>query len=155
MEVGQLMTRNPRVCSIDGTLEQAAAIMWESDCGCVPLVDSEGKVTGMITDRDVCMAAYTQGRTLWQMPVALAASREVIAVHEHDSIETAEALMQRHKIRRMPVIDARGHAIGVLSLNDIARHAHRGHRPGELNAEAVVRTLAVICTPKTHAAAAE
>jgi CBS domain-containing protein len=64
MEVGQLMTRNPRVCSIDGTLEQAAAIMWESDCGCVPLVDSEGKVTGMITDRDVCMAAYTQGRTL-------------------------------------------------------------------------------------------
>jgi CBS domain-containing protein len=155
MNVGQVMTRNPRVCSIDDSLNQAAQVMWESDCGCVPLVNGEGKAVGMITDRDICMAAYTQGRALWQLPMAIAASQAVVSVRENDTLETAEALMQSHRIRRLPVLDADGKPIGILSMNDIARHAHTGHRHGNLNADSIVRTLAAICAPSRLQAAAQ
>jgi len=153
MNVGQVMTRNPRVCSISDSLERAARIMWENDCGCAPVVDGEGKAIGMITDRDICMASYTQGRALWQMPVGLAASRTLVSVHENDAMATAQKLMQQHRIRRLPVVDADNRPIGILSVNDVARRAHLGHRHNGLSADTVVRTLAAICTPATRAAA--
>jgi CBS domain-containing protein len=154
MNIGQVMTRNPRVCSINDSLEHAAQIMWENDCGCVPVVDREGKTVGMITDRDICMAAYTQGGALWQMPVGLAASRSVISVRENDPIETAQELMRQHRIRRLPVVDGDGHPIGVLSMNDVARRAHVGHWHDGSSGDTVVRTLAAICTPRELASEA-
>jgi CBS domain-containing protein len=150
MNIGQVMTRNPLVCSINDSLERAAQIMWENDCGCVPVVDGDGKAVAMITDRDICMAAYTQGRALWQLPVGLAASRTLVSVYETDSIETAEQLMQQHRIRRLPVVDAASHPVGILSMNDVARRTHVGHRQNGANADRVVRTLAAICTPATQ-----
>jgi CBS domain-containing protein len=155
MMITQVMTPNPKACSMDDSLDRAAQIMWEHDCGCVPLVDAAGKAVGMITDRDVCMAAYTQGRALWQMSVGLAASRTLISVRETDSVDAAQKLMQENRVRRLPVVDAQGRLVGVLSMNDIARRAHTGHRHGDLSADSVVRTLAAICTRPAHAAAAE
>ena len=109
----------------------------------------------MITDRDICMAAYTQGRPLWQLPVGLAASRAVFCAHEHDSIEAVEAMMRAHRIHRVPVVDDGGRPVGIVSVNDLARRAHTGHRNGTLGADAVVKTLAAICGPAASAAAAE
>jgi CBS domain-containing protein len=155
MNLDQLMTRSPRVCSIHDSLERAAQVMWEADCGAVPVVDDGGKAVGMITDRDICMAAYTQGRPLWQLPVGLAASRTVFCARERDSIEAVEATMRAHRIRRVPVVDDGGRPVGIVSLNDLARRAHTGHRNGTLGADAVVKTLATICSPSAGATAAE
>ena len=155
MNVGQLMTRDPGACSPDDSLNLAAQIMWERDCGCVPIVDGERKPIAMITDRDICMAAYTQGQPLWNLPVSRTASRIVVVVHEADTLESAEGLMQAYRIRRLPVVDAEGRLVGVLSMNDLVRHASFAHRPGDLNADRITRTFAAVCRPIVPAAAAE
>ncbi len=97
VHVQEVMTRNPRTCAPDETLHRAAQIMWETDCGCVPVVGSDGRVQAMITDRDVCMAAFTRGRSLAEISVSSAASRTLVTARPQDSLETAEGLMQRHQ----------------------------------------------------------
>jgi len=67
MKVEQIMTRIVHTCSENDTLNRAAQLMWENDCGCVPVIhggNGSGAVVGVVTDRDVCMGAYTQGRLL-------------------------------------------------------------------------------------------
>ena len=155
MNIGALMTRDPGTCGPDDPLCTAAQIMWDKNCGCVPIVDAERHPIAMITDRDICMAAYTQGRPLWSIPVSSAASRIVVFVRESDTIESAEGLMQAYRIRRLPVVDTDGRLVGIISLNDLARHASFGHRHGDLNADRITRTLAAICEPGFPAAAAE
>jgi CBS domain-containing protein len=148
LALGDVMSRDPRTCAPSDTLHRAAQIMWEGDCGCVPVVDSSSRVVGMITDRDVCMAAYTQGLALWQIPVSSAASQGVVAVRDSDTLDYAERQMQRHRLRRLPVLDAEGRVVGILSLSDLARSAVRGdHGRGGVRAEGVARTLEAICVP--------
>jgi len=144
MKVAQLMSPGVQLCGPTDTLNRAAQIMWESDCGCVPIVDADGKAIGMLTDRDICMAAYTQGLPLAQIAVASAASRGVVAVGEQDSLDRAEHLMQKHQIRRLPVLDGEGRPVGILSMNDLARRARAGQREPELSATAIARTLAAV-----------
>jgi CBS-domain-containing membrane protein len=104
-------------------MNRAAQIMWENDCGCVPVIDAEGNVVGILTDRDICMAAYTQGRPLYEMTVASAASNKVFTVSEEDNLHQAEKLMHDFQVRRLPVLDAQHHLVGVLSIGDFARRA--------------------------------
>ena len=147
MNVRQLMTPNPRTCRTSDAMNTAAQIMWEQDCGCVPIVDDDGKAIGIITDRDICMGAYTRGLPLSQIPVLSGASTALVSVRESDSLEAAEDLMQKHRIRRLPVLDDAGRPVGILSMNDLARRAQNGHRRRELSADAIARTLAAVCAP--------
>ena len=123
MDVGQLMVREVETCRPLDTLNTAARIMWEHDCGCVPVVDDDARVVGMLTDRDICMAAYTQGRPLDAIPVANVMSKDVHTCKADDPIAFAQGIMRAYKVRRLPVTDADGHLLGILSLNDIARQA--------------------------------
>ena len=135
MNVEQLMTKNVKTCTANDTLELAARLMWENDCGSVPVVDDDRRVVGMITDRDVCMAGYTQGLQYWQIPVAVAASKLVFAVRPTDSVQQAEELMRTQQVRRVAVTNERGQLVGVLSLGDLARH------PDDIPGEELARTL--------------
>jgi len=65
MNASDVMTKTVRSCSAGDSLQRAAQLMWEGDCGSVPVVDSDNRVVGILTDRDIAMAAYTQGRPLW------------------------------------------------------------------------------------------
>lgn len=154
VRVGQVMSRNPRTCGPDDTLYRAAQVMWEADCGCVPVVGVDGRVRAMITDRDICMAAYTQGRPLGEISVSSAASRALVTAQEGDSLEAAEDLMRRHQIRRLPVTDAGGRLLGILSMGDLARHAQFGPLHNGLDASHISTTLSAISQPTSHAAAA-
>jgi CBS-domain-containing membrane protein len=129
--------------------------MWENDCGVVPVVDGDGRVAGMITDRDVCMAAYTQGRTLGRIPVSDVMATQVHGVRETDSLEVVETLMRRERVRRVPVLDGDGRLKGILSLNDLARHAHRsiGQKSNGVGGDSIAKTLAAVCEPRGGAAA--
>ena len=143
MNVEQLMSKNVKACTPNDTLEAAARIMWEHDCGAVPVVDGEGRCVAMVTDRDICMAGYTQGMQYWQIPVSVAASKTLFSVRPDDSMVKAEEMMRVHQVRRLPVIDAAGKLVGLLSLTDLARHA--GRRSDDVASEEVSRTLFAIC----------
>jgi CBS domain-containing protein len=154
MNVSQIMSRNVVTCRPEDGLDQAARAMWEHDIGCLPVVGTDGRVVGMITDRDVCMAAYTQGRPLAEIPVSTAMSREVHSCLESDGLIEAEEIMRSHKVRRLPVTNGGGGLVGMLSLNDLALEAAReqGRRARELSGEEVAATLAAVCEHRGSAA---
>jgi len=156
MNASEMMTAAVKSCGTNDNLQRAAQLMWENDCGVVPVVDGDGRVAGMITDRDICMAAYTQGRPLWQIPVSNAMAKQVHSVHENDSLEAVEGLMRQARVRRVPVLDGDGRLKGILSMNDLARHSHRsGQKSNGLSGDSVVKTLAAICVPRTRASTTE
>ncbi len=153
MRVEQIMTREVKACGPDDSLNHAAQLMWEGDCGFLPVVsvNGDGKVIGVITDRDACMAAYTQGKPLTDIPVSAAMAHEVISCRASDGISQAESLMRDNQIRQLPVLDAQGRLAGVISINDIAREARREAATGgrkEVGQADVAETLAAICQPR-------
>lgn len=147
MKTRDVMTEGARTCAPDHPLNCAAQIMWEHDCGCVPVVGDDGKAVGMITDRDICMAAYTQGRTLSEMQVSSAMSTDLVAVRDTDALDVAEQRMRERQVRRLPVLDAKGSVVGILSLSDIVRHTQTDARSNGAGPAKVTDTLAAICAP--------
>jgi CBS domain-containing protein len=145
MSVNEIMTHPAVTCPTSSTLDQAARLMWEFDCGSIPVVDDSGRVCGMVTDRDICMAAYTQGKPLTAIPVTTAMAHDVVAVHGEDNVEHAEALMRRAQVRRLPVLDGEGRPVGLVSLNDLARLSARAKKSA-VDRE-LVQTLAAVCQP--------
>lgn len=151
MQIKDLMSHPAVTCPTSATLEHAARLMWEFDCGVVPVVDGKGHLTGVLTDRDICMAAYTQGKRLSEIFVTTAMAKNVIALRGDDTLESAEHLMADNQIRRLPVLDRDDHVIGVVSLNDMARLAQVSRRIG-VDRE-FVTTIAAIGQPRTDAQA--
>jgi CBS domain-containing protein len=151
MRVEALMSRDVKTCGPKSSLSDAARLMWDGDCGCLPVVDEGNHAIGMITDRDVCMAAYTQGAPLERIPVAVAMSKKVFSCRPGDTVGEAETIMRVNRVRRLPVLDGDGRVAGVLSLNDLAREVEReGTRKGkkEIGTDEVVLTLGAICQPR-------
>jgi CBS domain-containing protein len=153
--VKELMTRDAKTVGPNDTLDVAAKLMWDRDCGCLPVINGDGGVVAMLTDRDICMAAYSQGAPLATIRVATAMSKEVHACREQDTLVAAERIMRERRIRRLPVVATDGRLVGILSLNDIAREAAREHVPPtrEASAEGLTQTLAAICEPRAGAGA--
>ena len=69
IHVRQVMSSKLTCCRPDHTLNEAARLMWEADCGALPVVTAENQLVGILTDRDICMGAYTQGKVLDQCSV--------------------------------------------------------------------------------------
>ena len=149
MLVRNLMTQNPRSCHVSDHLDAPARVMWETDCGAVPVVDDSQRVVGIVTDRDICMAAYTRGQPLHAIPVEATMSRDVMACAGDDEVDFAERAMRERRVRRLPVVDKDWRLVGILSLNDLAREAvHDNGHTGTPRSADVTRTLAAICEPR-------
>lgn len=142
MKVSDVMNPMAFTCRPGNTLNDAARIFWEHDCGCVPVVDDDGKAIGMLTDRDVCLTAYFQGAALRDMLVEGCMAREVVSVRPQDALEDALELMRAHRIRRLPVIDGESRPIGMLALGDVARALAGG---ADIKPKRLAKTLAAIC----------
>jgi CBS domain-containing protein len=150
MKVRESMTAAIYTCQPDTDLEQVARIMRDHDCGFVPVVDASGSVTGLITDRDICMAAAIRGLALEHIPASQAMSQSVRACLPDDTIPEALEMMKHFKVRRLPVIDAHGYLQGVISISDILRATDT--KKG-LAAKDMVSTLVEICEHRTLTAA--
>ena len=150
MTVDALMTRDAKSCRPEDGLDVPARIMWDNDCGCVPVVDHDYRVVGVITDRDICMATYTRGAPPKALRVSSAMSRSVHACRPEDTVVVAEKIMRMHQVRRLPVTTAGGRLVGIVSINDLAQEAVREHAPPtrEVSPEGLAETLAAICEPR-------
>lgn len=148
MRVSELMTQPCTTCGMHEMAHSAARHMWEQDIGCVPVTNDEGKVSGIITDRDLCMAAYTQGKRLDEIPLEQIMTRDVACCGPDDTLETAERIMAERQIRRIPVADGENRPVGFISMNDITRGAATGRTDG-VDAGEVVRSLSAIGQPRS------
>jgi CBS domain-containing protein len=158
MKAEKIMTRDVSCCRPDDTLNDAARIMWERDCGFVPVTVENagraGRLVGILTDRDVCMAAYTRGQPLAEIRVGEVMSTGVQACRPNEELEAVEAVMRGAQVHRVPIVDGEAHLLGVIALADIAREAAReaGARTREVTAGEIGETVAAISRPRPAAA---
>jgi CBS domain-containing protein len=156
MKVKDLMTENPKACLPTSNLAEVAGLMWEYDCGILPVVAHGGQVVGLITDRDVCMAAALKNRHLENIAVEDVTSGKVISCHPDDDVHTALKTLQENKIRRLPVVATDGTLEGIVSMNDIVLRAQeaRDKKTPDVSYADVVATYKAICAhplPMTQA----
>ncbi len=147
MNVLDLMTKDCVCVTTEDNLSTAAGRMWEKDCGALPVVQND-VVVGMITDRDICMATWSRGAPPDRIVVLDAMSTKLVSCGTGESVKQVEATMRSHQVRRLPVLDAEGRLLGILSLADIVRRE---------TGNGVSVTLAGICqrAPSPNALAAQ
>ncbi len=148
MKVEEMMTRDVKTCQRGTNLAEVASVLWETDCGALPVVDDDHKVVGVISDRDICLAVATKGRLASEVAVGeITCGRPVHTCTAGDSIQVALATMQQQQVRRIPVVNKEKKIEGILSISDVIRAAQkesRGNQDGLSNNE-VVSTLKAIC----------
>jgi CBS domain-containing protein len=124
MNAHEIMTRDPACCTPDDTVRQAASLMQEHDCGCIPVIDDGRRLIGVITDRDLacrCLAAGLGPET----SVAEVMSLSPSCCAPDDDVQYVERIMEERQVRRVPVIDQRGACVGMVSQADVVRAAER------------------------------
>ena len=140
MRVQDVMVTNVRSCRPETNLAEAVREMWEADCGVLPVIGSDDRVIGVITDRDICVAVATKGRPADRIAVReVAHDQHVHTCLAADDIAGVLKTMETYQVRRLPVVDADGHLRGMVSLNDIAT------RPKAATPAQLASTLAGVC----------
>lgn len=152
LKVKDICSRRVVSCSPDMDLAAVTSLMWDFDLGSVPVVDPEGRIAGMITDRDVAIALGTRDRRASEVRAGEAMSTHVHSCAPDDDLRAAMNLMWTHKIRRLPVVNSQRTVVGVLSINDLILGSHASG-PRESTGpgwEDVLLTLKGICSPRSR-----
>lgn len=146
MKVKDVMTSDAKAIWITESLADAAREMWENDCGALPILKDGRKVVGMITDRDICMAAAMRDRTPSHISVAEVMTGNIYSATPEEEVTEALRMMREHRIRRLPVLNAEGELEGIVSMNDIVLKAKsRNGKKSEIDYADVVKTYQAIC----------
>jgi CBS domain-containing protein len=143
MKVKDIMMRTPASCTAETNLGAAVEILWNRNCGILPIVNAQRKVVGVVTDRDMCIALGTRNRLAGEIAVGEVMSGKVFACKQEDAVHAALATMAQAKVRRLPVINADGELEGILSMGDVVAHSE-ARMPGktsELSHDDVMDTL--------------
>ena len=127
----------------------AARLMRDYDCGALPVVDQEGRLIGMITDRDISMRLVANEADTHNTVVDDCMTDGAFACHAEDSVRECMRQMSRHRIRRLPIINDWGHVVGILSQGDLARHA--GNYPGRGERRAIADVICAVSEPRRAA----
>jgi CBS domain-containing protein len=145
-KVRDLMSAPAQTCQPDTDLAAVTKLMWDHDCGFVPVIDASGGVAGVITDRDISVATATRRQPPERISAAQTMTSHVHVSMQDDTLSEALATMKRFKVRRLPVVDSSGRLQGVISMNDVVLASHETQDPP---ASEVVSTLASICAHRT------
>lgn len=152
MKIKDLMTTDVRTCTPETTVAEAAHLMWDGDCGILPVVD-DGELVGVVTDRDMYIALATRNARASHVRVGAVMTTDVVTCAPEDDITAALEQMKHARVRRLPVVGFGRTVLGMVSTNDIVRAAEPG---GALEGE-VLETLQAICghhRPVPHIVAA-
>ena len=147
MKVKDVMTTDVRTCRLDTNLAAATEVMWNSDCGILPVVDEAGRAVGVITDRDMCIALGTRCAAPQEITVGQVISGNLFVCRPESEIRDALVVMSDKRVRRLVALDDQGRVAGLLSLDDIAVAAESptGFRRPDLSFSDVALTLKAIC----------
>ncbi len=149
MKVREVMTKSPFYCSADASLGAAAEIMWNHNCGFLPVLSPQHRVVGVITDRDMCIAMATRDRLPGQVPVREFFAVDIYSCQPDDDVSIAMKTMVDKMVRRLVVVDADGKLEGVLSVDDIVLRAGP-QAGGSLSPENILSTLKQLYDSQLH-----
>ncbi|MCZ7648002.1 MAG: CBS domain-containing protein [Planctomycetota bacterium] len=150
MKVRDIATNEVKSCTPSTSIASAGWMMWEADCGILPVVRGDGKAVGVLTDRDVCMAASTKYRPAGEISVGEVCTGRVYSCGPNDDVTDALECMRENNVRRLLVLDTEGKPVGLLSLSDIALAARpaKGARANDISFDAFMRTYQSVCRRK-------
>lgn len=131
MNISEIMAHVVRNVAPADPVQKAARLMRDYDIGCVPVCE-QGRLLGLLTDRDLAIRVLAQGELAGSVATAEVMTRDPVCCRIDDTVKQAAAIMERHHIRRLPVLDHQGRLAGIVSLGDISTHA-----PHELSGELI------------------
>ena len=143
MKVRAVMTKTVKFVGPRSDLASAGRMMAENDCGALPVVEDGGRVVGIVTDRDICLAMTAKNRYASGIPVSEVMSKKVYSCGPDEDIQTALRTMQTKQVRRLPVVNDDGKLQGILSMDDVVLHASspRASTPPEVTYSEALGTL--------------
>jgi CBS domain-containing protein len=121
MKIRDFMTTDIETVTADQTAKEAAGFMLRADTGSIPVCD-EGKVIGMITDRDIAVRGVAEGLGP-DTAVRELMSEKIVCARDDDEVSTVAQRMSEAQVRRLPVLNADGKLVGIVSLGDLSREA--------------------------------
>ena len=140
MRVQDIMKKPVSYCHAGTDAAAAAEIMWNQNCGCLPVVEDGARVIGMVTDRDLFIALGTQNRRPAELRVDEVMTRDLSSCSPDDDVRTALRAMAQKQAHRLPVVDKNGDLRGILSMDDVVVHARREGLSND-----VIDALTTIC----------
>jgi len=114
------MTPDPACCAPNTTLDDVAKLMVQQNCGEIPVVDTTDQLIGVVTDRDIVCRVVAEGKNPMAYTAETCMSDPVVTVRDDLPIDDVVATMQKHQIRRVPVVDARDVCVGIISQADVS-----------------------------------
>lgn len=155
MKVRDIMSGTIHACSPDTNLAEAAMMMWDGDCGVIPVVKEGNQAAGMITDRDICIAVATRNRRAEEIRVGDVIGPQLFSCSPDDDVRIALRLLGERKVRRLPVVNEKRELVGILSFNDIILEAKEAKgRKGAPSYEEILNALKAVCGHRFTAVAA-
>jgi len=126
MLVKDLMTKNVTSCHPENNLAELAEVMWNQRCGALPILDDSGRVMGIITDRDICIALGTRNLRASEVLAREVSLPGCASCGPENDVRDALGTIGGHEVGRLPVVDEGGHLVGILSVDDIVYRAGAG-----------------------------
>jgi len=120
--IRDLLTVLPRTVNLGDSVLDAAKLMKGEECGIAPIV-LDGKLVGVVTDRDIAVRVVAEGRDPSTVRVEEIASLDLVTVEPEQELEEALRLMAVHRVRRLPVVATDGHLVGIVAQSDLVRRA--------------------------------
>jgi len=143
MKVKEVMTQAAVCCGPETNVGGAVELMWSRNVGMLPVVGNDGRLIGVATDRDICIALGTRNRLAGELTIGEVATAKVFTCKPEDDVHEALQVMGTQHIRRLPVVNEKGIPLGILSTDDLIVHSEVGKLRGacELSSEEVASTL--------------
>jgi CBS domain-containing protein len=128
------MTKDPTCCLPGDTVDQAAQLMKDEDVGSVPVVaDRKTKrLLGIVTDRDLAVKVVAEARQIAGVKVEEVMTRNPVTCYMNDDLQKATDAMEKHQVRRIPVVDDNNQIVGIIAQADIATRAHEPETTAEV-----------------------
>jgi CBS domain-containing protein len=115
-----VMTENPACCTPETPLEQVAKLMVQHDCGEIPVIDAAEQPIGVVTDRDIVCRLVAEGRNPLAYTAEVCMTQPAVTVRSDATLDEVVSTMEKHQIRRVPVVDERGCCAGMIAQADVA-----------------------------------
>lgn len=132
MTCAEVMTPSPTACQPENTAIEAAELMRREDCGLVPVVSENGKLIGVLTDRDIVVKIVAEGRDARSTAVSEVMSTDLVTCLPQETIETVMEQMATRQVRRIPIVERDGSLVGIVAQADIATRIANPQETGQV-----------------------